>query len=57
MLIEEMKEKAIEFTMLDSDDEEPEENCKHDHNIGDIRLNHEGGSESYLSSVEKSAKS
>jgi len=50
MLIEEMKDKAIEFTMLDSDDDGEEPHCAktkgHDHNTSGVRLNHEGGSES-----------
>ena len=50
LLIEEMKDKAIEFTMLDSDDEGEEDHCHttkgHDHGNEKVRLNHEGGSSS-----------
>jgi hypothetical protein len=64
ILIEDMKDKAIEFTMLDSDDEGDEAPCKgngHEHGNDKVRLNHEGRSDeskySGGSSLSRSASS
>ena len=58
MLIEEMKNKAIEFRMLDSDDD-VEVDCQndgHDHTHKGVHLNHEGGAHSSESGSMSSYK-